>query len=101
MRAHPLFKFGGYELIRGNHTESHTFFPGRFVFGSLPGVALSPCFAATGTNPCTGDAPPSGANVNSLQAAGLGLPEIYQQGFGDPTYGYYARPLTGFYAQDS
>jgi len=101
IRGHHSFKFGGYELIRGNHTESHTFFPGRFVFGSLPGVALSPCFAATGTNPCTGDATPSGANVNSLQAAGLGLPEIYQQGFGDPTYGYYARPLTAFYAQDS
>ena len=29
-----------------------------------------------------------------MQGAGLGLPEIYQQGFGNPTYGYYARPLT-------
>ncbi len=67
----PL-KFGGYEILRGNHTESHTFFPGRFVFGSLPGEALSPCFAPTGTNPCTGAATPSGANINSLQAAGLG-----------------------------
>ncbi|MGA7971127.1 MAG: TonB-dependent receptor [Terriglobales bacterium] len=101
IRGHHSFKFGGYELIRGNHTESHTFFPGRFVFGSLPGEALSPCFTPTATNPCTGTATPSGANVNSLQAAGLGLPEIYQQGFGDPTYGYYARPLTAFYGQDS
>src|SRR6202011_4300625 len=25
----------------------------------------------------------------------------YQQGFGNATYGYYARPLTAFYAQDS
>ncbi len=87
IRGHHTFKFGAYELLRGNHTESHTFFPGRFVFGALPGVALSPQLA--------------GATVNSLQAAGLGLPEIYQQGFGDPTYGYYARPLTAFYAQDS
>ena len=39
--SHTL-KFGAYELIRGNHTESHTFFPGRFVFGALPGVALQP-----------------------------------------------------------
>ena len=31
------------ELLRGNHTESHTFFPGRFVFGNLPGGILSPC----------------------------------------------------------
>ena len=101
IRGHHTLKFGGYELLRGNHTESHTFFPGRWVFGSLPGEVLSPCFAPTGTNPCTGGPTPSGANINSLQAAGLGLPEIYQQGFGDPTYGYYARPLTAFYAQDS
>jgi Carboxypeptidase regulatory-like domain/TonB dependent receptor len=101
IRGHHTLKFGGYELLRGNHTESHTFFPGRFVFGSLPGEALSPCFAPTGTNPCTGGSTPSGANINSLQAAGLGLPEIYQQGFGNPSYGYYARPLTAFYAQDS
>ncbi|MFZ3265578.1 MAG: TonB-dependent receptor [Terriglobales bacterium] len=87
VRGHHTFKFGAYELLRGNHTESHTFFPGRFVFGSLPGVALSPQLA--------------GATVNSLQAAGLGLPEIYQQGFGNPTYGDYTRPLTAFYAQDS
>jgi hypothetical protein len=31
----------------------------------------------------------------------LGLPEIYQQGFGIPTVGNYDRPLTAFYAQDS
>ena len=86
IRGHHTLKFGAYELLHGDHTESHTFFPGRFVFGSLPGEALSPCFAPTGTNPCTGTATPSGANINSLQAAGLGLPEIYQQGFGDPTY---------------
>ncbi|MGA7293607.1 MAG: TonB-dependent receptor, partial [Terriglobales bacterium] len=101
IHGHHTFKFGAYELLRGNHTESHTFFPGRFVFGSLPGEALSPCFAPTGTNPCTGTATPSGVNINSLQAAGLGLPEIYQQGFGDPTYGNYSRPLTAFYGQDS
>ena len=87
IRGHHAFKFGGYELLRGNHTESHTFFPGRWVFGPLPGVVLSPQLA--------------GATLNSLQDAGLGLPEIYQQGFGNPTYGYYARPLTAFYAQDS
>ncbi|MGA7633988.1 MAG: TonB-dependent receptor, partial [Terriglobales bacterium] len=87
IRGHHTFKFGGYELLRGNHTESHTFFPGRWVFGALPGSAISPQLA--------------GATLDSLQDAGLGLPEIYQQGFGDPTYGYYARPLTAFYAQDS
>jgi hypothetical protein len=81
------FKFGAYELLRGNHTESHTFFPGRFVFGSLPGVLVSPELGTT--------------TLNSLQAATLGLPQVYQQGFGNPTYPYYTRPLTSFYAQDS
>ena len=87
IRGHHTLKFGGYELLRGNHTESHTFFPGRFVFGSLPGVLISPQLAAT--------------TINPLQSASLGLPQVYQQGFGDPTYPYYTRPLTAFYGQDS
>jgi hypothetical protein len=87
IRGHHTFKFGADEVLRGNHTESHTFFPGRFVFGSLPGVAISPQLATT--------------TVNPLQSASLGLPEIYQEGFGDPTYGYYDRPLTGLYVEDS
>src|SRR5262249_47739252 len=37
VRGHHTMKFGGAFLYRGNHTESHTFFPGRFVFGALPG----------------------------------------------------------------
>ncbi|MGB6403794.1 MAG: carboxypeptidase-like regulatory domain-containing protein, partial [Candidatus Sulfotelmatobacter sp.] len=37
IHGNHTFKFGAYELLRGNHTESHTFFPGRFVFGTLPG----------------------------------------------------------------
>ena len=101
IRGHHTFKFGGSELLRGNHTESHTFFPGRFVFGSLPGFLISPCLTATsGANPCTG-APSSGANINPLQSASFGLPQVYQQGFGNPTYPYYTRPLTELYAQDS
>src|SRR5271156_612916 len=80
-------KFGASELLRGNHTESHTFFPGRFVFGSLPGFLVSPQLAST--------------TINPLQSASFGLPQVYQQGFGDPTYPYYTRPLTGLYAQDS
>ena len=87
IRGHHTFKFGGSELLRGNHTESHTFFPGRFVFGSLPGFLISPDLATTAINP--------------LQAASFGVPQLYQQGFGDPTYPYYTRPLTSFYGQDS
>ena len=99
IRGHHTFKFGGYELLRGNHTESHTFFPGRFVFGSLPGFLISPCLNPTAQNPCGVTTP--GAGINPLQSASFGLPQVYQQGFGNPTYPYYTRPLTAFYGQDS
>jgi hypothetical protein len=104
IRGHHTLKFGASELLRGNHTESHTFFPGRFVFGTLPGFLISPCLAPAPSvstpNPC--HLPnTSGATVNPLQSASFGLPQVYQQGFGNPTYPYYARPLTGLYAQDS
>jgi Carboxypeptidase regulatory-like domain len=102
IRGHHTLKFGAYFLLRGNHTESHTFFPGRFVFGSLPGLVISPCLAASsssGPNLCGLTTP--GTTINPLQSASFGLPQVYQQGFGNPTYPYYARPLTAFYAQDS
>ena len=103
IRGDHTLKFGGTEILRGNHTESHTFFPGRFVFGSLPGEILSPCFAPSSSssspNPCGLLTP--GADINSLQSASLGLPQIFQQGFGNPDYPAYTRPLTGLYLQDS
>jgi hypothetical protein len=103
IHGNHTFKFGAAEVLRGNHTESHTFFPGRFVFGSLPGALISPCLAPTpgGTDPCAGGTIASGASINSLQSSSFGLPQVYQQGFGDPDYGNYTRPLTGIYAQDS
>jgi hypothetical protein len=85
IRGHHTFKFGGSELLRGNHTESHTFFPGRFVFGSLPGFLLSPLLPS----------------LNSLQSASFGLPQVFQQGFGNPVYPYYTRPFTAGYFQDT
>jgi hypothetical protein len=87
VRGHHTMKFGGSELLRGNHTESHTFFPGRFVFGSLPGFLISPQLASTSINP--------------LQSASFGLPQVFQQGFGNPVYPYYTRPFTALYWQDS
>src|SRR6202035_6110882 len=36
-----------------------------------------------------------------LQSTSFGLPQVFQQGYGDPTYPYYTRPLTSVYAQDS
>jgi hypothetical protein len=87
IRGRHTMKFGGSELLRGNHTESHTFFPSRFVFGSLPGFLISPQLAGT--------------TINPLQSASFGLPQVYQQGFGNPVYPYYTRPFTAAYWQDS
>ena len=85
VRGHHTFQFGANELLRGNHTESHTFFPGRFVFGSLPGDLLTPLLPT----------------ITSLQSASFGLPQVFQQGYGNPVYPYYTRPLTAVYGQDS
>ncbi|MGA8142809.1 MAG: TonB-dependent receptor, partial [Candidatus Acidiferrales bacterium] len=87
IRGRHTIKFGGNELLRGNHTESHTFLPGRFVFGSLPGALISPQLADV--------------EINPLQSASFGLPQVFQQGFGEPDYPAYSRPLTGLFLQDS
>ena len=68
-RGKHAFKAGGYVLIRGEHTDSATFFSGRFTFGALPGGLLNAALAST--------------SINSLQAFNLGLAQSYQQGFGD------------------
>ena len=107
IRGHHTLKFGGEFLYRGNHSESHTFFPGRFVFGLLPGSLLSPCLANPGgspsstTNPGCGLAPtvfPAG--IDSIQSGAFGLPQFYQQGFDNPNY-TYPRPFTALFWQDS
>lgn len=105
VRGSHSLKFGFYELIDTNNSDSHTFFPGRFVFGNLPGVLLSPCL-----DPTLQKAPVqaagcglsgvSGATIDSLQSASLGLPQFYQQGFGTGTY-KFTRPFTATYIEDS
>ena len=97
IRGKHTMKFGEYFLYRGNHSESHTFFPGRFVFGNLPGGILSPCLQVPAACGLSGVFP---ATINSIQSASLGLPQFYQQGFDNPTYNY-PRPWTAFYWQDS
>jgi carboxypeptidase family protein len=104
IRGKHTMKLGGTFLYRGNHTESDTFFPGRFVFGNLPGGILSPCLqvpAACGltTDPATGQ-PITPAAINAIQSVALGLPQFYQQGFGDPVYNY-PRPYGSVYFEDS
>src|SRR5712664_3941038 len=97
-RGHHTMKMGGYGLIRGNHTESHTFFPGRFVFGSLSGAVLSQCLSAPAT--ACGLTGVSAAALDSLQTVSLGAPQFYQQGFDNPVY-VANRPFGAFYCQDS
>jgi hypothetical protein len=97
IRGHHSMKMGFYELIRGNHTESHTFFPGRFVFGSLPGGLVSPCLQVPAACGLTGV---NAVTLNSLQTVSLGLPQFYQQGFDNPIDAN-TRPFTAGYWQDS
>lgn len=97
VRGKHTMRFGGEFLLRGNHTESHTFFPGRFVFGTLPGFLLSPCLTVPAACGLPGNTLPAG--INGLQSAALGLPQFYQQGFGNPIYNY-PRPWTSAYWQD-
>lgn len=101
-RGKHSFKFGGEFLYRGNHSESHTFFPGRFVFGNLPGAALSPCMlpAASPTTPNPCGLITQGAAIDSLQSVSIGVPQFYEQGFGNPVYDY-PRPFTALFAQDT
>ena len=102
VRGRHTMKFGGQELLRGDHTESHTFFPGRFVFGSLPGFLISPCFSPSSpTAPNSCGLTTQGVPINPLQSASFGLPQVFQQGFGNPVYPYYTRPWTALYWQDS
>lgn len=85
-RGTHSFKFGGRLLIDEGYTAAHSFFGGRFNFGQLSGSLLSPQFATT--------------TLTGLQAFNLGLPQQYQQGFGDPKVELML-PSIGVYAQDS
>jgi hypothetical protein len=96
IRGHHTFKLGASELLRGNHTESDTFFPGRFQFGNLPGGILSPCLQVPAACGLTA----SPAPISGLQSFALGLPQFYQQGFGSGIYAN-TRPFFGTYAQDA
>ena len=103
-RGHHTMRMGFYELIRGNNTNSATFFAGRFEFLDLPGIVLSNCLqlpsvpiASGGCGLPSSVAP---APISTLQSWSLGAPAFYEQGFGDPRY-VETRPFTAAYWQDS
>jgi hypothetical protein len=96
IRGHHTIRFGGYELLRGNHGENHIYFPGRFVFGPLPGGLVFPCLSL----PSACGLSTAGTTINSLQSVALGLPQLLGIGFGNPVYAS-TRPWTAAYWQDS
>jgi Carboxypeptidase regulatory-like domain len=85
VRGSHQLKLGGQLLVRDNHVESHAFLPGRFVFGTLPGAVADSALTTT--------------TINALQAFNLGLPQFYQQGFGDPNI-FSTEPYFAAYVQD-
>jgi hypothetical protein len=110
IKGHHTFRLGGEELLRGNHTQTNVFMPGRFEVGPITGGLLSPCFDPSwaslapynnplGMNPC-GLANIGGVNLSSLQAFSLQIPTIFEDGFGTPTYSK-VRPFTAAYWQDT
>lgn len=85
-RGSHRMKFGFSYLMRHGFFDSRTFFGGRFGFGTLPGALVSPQLATT--------------TINALQSLDLGLPQSYQQGFGDGIVGG-ALPYWAIYGQDT
>ena len=86
VKGKHTLKIGAQALIRNNHSDSKTFFSGRFTFGTLPGALVSPALAST--------------TITALQGFNLGLAQSYQQGFGDPVV-RATNPLYAGYVQDT
>jgi hypothetical protein len=82
--SHSL-KMGGDLLLRGIDSRSEVFFGGSFDFGPVPGTVLDPALASL--------------QLSALQAFNLGLPQTYQQGFGDPRVSA-TLPYLGLFVQD-
>lgn len=103
-RGHHTMRMGFYELLRGNNTNSQTFFAGRFEFLDLPGIVLSNCLQLPSEPIANGGCGlPSSvvpAPISTLQSWSLGAPAFYEQGFGDPRF-VETRPFTAAYWQDS
>ena len=106
------FKFGGDINPVRDVVRSETFFGGRFAFGEqiplgalLPMLTGDPNAAASVAGGLTAIGQGSlVANLNApltaLQAYNLGLPTLYQQGFGDPNWGvWFTR--AGAFVQDA
>lgn len=86
-----------------NSSRNATFFGGRFTFGAAVPLATALTQIATQNGlaaPTADRFPQLNQPISSLQAAALGLPSLYQQGFGNP---FYANTTFnhGFYLEDT
>ena len=96
----------------GNSAVNETFFGGRFTFGSRIPLALvlnsatgNPNFAASLGQTLVGAGQSRlitnlNAPITALQSAALGIPELYQQGFGNPAYASQ-QSRNNFFVQDT
>jgi len=109
--SHTL-RFGGSVFLHDVATTNETYFGGRFNFGAaIPLsniIALNPALGPTVLQQLQGFlqqnqpslVPALAAPINALQSFNLGLPIVYQQGFGDSeSSGWIGR--YGMYVQDS
>jgi len=100
-------KFGGdFQHIRQSGA-AEIFFGGRFIYGeAIPLGLIIDQVGGPGTAAATGAGlaalgradlvPALSAPINSLQSYNLGLPLLYQQGFGEPAIQFATPVLAGF-----
>jgi hypothetical protein len=111
-RGNHSLKFGGdFNPVR-DRVNSETFFAGRFLFSE--GIGLSPLLNTLAGDPNEASniaaylnsvgqsqlVPLLNQSITALQAFNLGLPVLYQQGFGNPNWSATFK-YAGFFAQDA
>src|SRR5215831_15995685 len=87
IKGRHSFKFGAdvnYLPITADFTVN---FGGIYNFGELSGSSVSPAFSAF-------------PNFSAVQAYGLGIPQVFIQGIGNP-HDAFSMTTLGFFAQDS
>jgi hypothetical protein len=98
-RGSHSFKFGFSYRPIDLRLSNEIGFTGIFLFGG--GLPLSLAVPAADRAALTGSlAPPAAATLTGLQAFNLGLPQIWQQGFGNPSFTGVQHNLA-FFEQDS
>ncbi|HEX2329022.1 MAG TPA: TonB-dependent receptor, partial [Candidatus Angelobacter sp.] len=90
IKGHHSIKFGGdvnYLPVTADFTVN---FGGIYNFGELTATSLSPLFSVLGNAP----------NFSAVQAYGLGIPQVFIQGVGNP-HDSFNMTTMGLFLQDS